>query len=67
MFSRLRAEFTEAQVVELTFRIAICGFYNRFNEALQIEIEDGVLEEFLTRGGALSDLPSESVKLAVEG
>ena len=54
-------------MVELTFRIAICGFYNRFNEALQIEIEDGVLEEFLTRGGALSDLPSESVKLAVEG
>ena len=67
MFSRLLAEFTEAQVVELTFRIALCGFYNRFNEALRIEIEDGVLEDFLTRGGALSDLPSDSVTLATEG
>lgn len=39
MFERLRAVFTEAQIVELTLRIALCGFFNRFNDALMIEIE----------------------------
>lgn len=37
MFDRLRARFTEAQIVELTLRIALCGFFNRFNDALQID------------------------------
>jgi len=36
VFTRLRAHFSEAQVVELTLRIALCGFFNRFNQALQI-------------------------------
>jgi len=39
MFERLRAAFTEAQLVELTLRIALCGFFNRFNDALQIDAE----------------------------
>lgn len=36
LFERLRTEFTEAQIVELTLRISLCGFFNRFNQALQI-------------------------------
>src|SRR5580700_2686045 len=39
MFARLRHHFSEAQIVELTLRIALCGFFNRFNDALQIEEE----------------------------
>lgn len=39
LFARLRAEFSEAQIVELTLRITLCGFFNRFNDALQIEEE----------------------------
>jgi uncharacterized peroxidase-related enzyme len=39
MFERLRRHFTEAQIVELTLRITLCGFFNRFNDALQIEEE----------------------------
>jgi uncharacterized peroxidase-related enzyme len=39
MFERLRRYFTEAQIVELTLRITLCGFFNRFNDALQIEEE----------------------------
>ncbi|MBX6373020.1 MAG: carboxymuconolactone decarboxylase family protein [Acetobacteraceae bacterium] len=39
MFERLRKHFTEAQIVELTLRITLCGFFNRFNDALQIEEE----------------------------
>ncbi|MER1968917.1 carboxymuconolactone decarboxylase family protein [Castellaniella sp. GW247-6E4] len=36
LFDRLRAQFTESQIVELTLRITLCGFFNRFNQALQI-------------------------------
>jgi len=40
LFERLRQHFTEPQIVELTLRITLCGFFNRFNDALQIEEED---------------------------
>jgi uncharacterized peroxidase-related enzyme len=39
VFERLRQHFSEAQIVELTLRVALCGFFNRFNDALQIEEE----------------------------
>jgi len=39
LFDRLRAQFSEAQIVELTLRITLCGFFNKFNDALQIEEE----------------------------
>ena len=39
LFARLRTHFSEAQIVELTLRITLCGFFNRFNDALQIEEE----------------------------
>jgi uncharacterized peroxidase-related enzyme len=40
LFDRLPRHFSEAQIVELTLRITLCGFFNRFNDALQIEEED---------------------------
>jgi alkylhydroperoxidase family enzyme len=42
MFTRLRAHFSEAQIVELTWRTALCGAFNRFNDILQLDIEPGV-------------------------
>ncbi|MCS3502315.1 alkylhydroperoxidase family enzyme [Bradyrhizobium japonicum] len=42
VFVRLRAHFSEAQLVELTWRIALCGAFNRFNDILQLEVEQGV-------------------------
>ena len=39
LFQRLRQHLSEAQIVELTLRITLCGFFNRFNDALQIEEE----------------------------
>ena len=39
LFERLREHFSEAQIVELTLRTTLCGFFNRFNDALQIEEE----------------------------
>ncbi len=38
---RLRRQFSNEQIVELTWRIALCGAFNRFNDVLQLEIEDG--------------------------
>ncbi len=37
IFARMREHFTEAQVVELVLRTSLAGFYNRFNDALQID------------------------------
>jgi len=66
MFAALRECFDEAQIVELTTRIAMCGFYNRFNEALRLDIEDGVLEDVLAKGGRLEDLPPDELADAAE-
>ena len=42
IFVRLKQHFSEAQIVEMTWRTALCGAFNRFNDILQLEIEDGV-------------------------
>ena len=42
VFDRLRKHFTEAQIVELTWRIALCGAFNPFSDILQVEVEHGV-------------------------
>lgn len=42
IFERLKLHFTEPQIVEMTWRTALCGAFNRFNDILQLEIEDGV-------------------------
>jgi uncharacterized peroxidase-related enzyme len=42
LFTRLKQHFSEAQIVELTWRIALCGAFNRFNDILQFDIEQGV-------------------------
>src|SRR3954468_6592620 len=31
LFARLRRHFSEGQIVELTLRITLCGFFNKFN------------------------------------
>jgi AhpD family alkylhydroperoxidase len=37
VFEGLRERFDDSQIVELTLRIALAGFFNRFNDALQID------------------------------
>jgi len=44
LFDRLRRHFSEAQIVELTLRITLCGFFNKFNDALRIEEEPEAAE-----------------------
>ena len=52
IFEELKTHFSEAQIVELTLRIALCGFFNRFNDALQIDIEDLAQAELAQFAGA---------------
>lgn len=40
IFVRLKRHFTEPQIVELTWRIALCGAFNRFNDVLQVEVPE---------------------------
>ena len=49
---RLREHFSEAQIVELTLRITLCGFFNKFNDALQVEEEEAeAIERLATIAG----------------
>ncbi len=57
IFDDLRKHFSEEQIVELTLRTALCGFFNRFNDALQIGMEDGVVEDMLAIGFEDGELP----------
>src|SRR5712691_1580325 len=50
LFARLRQHFSEAQIVELTLRITLCGFFNKFNDALQIEEEPEAIERSAAAG-----------------
>lgn len=44
LFDRLRRHFTDAQIVELAVRITLCSFWNKFNDALRLDLEPGVTE-----------------------
>ena len=57
IFADLRRHFSEEQIVELTVRTALCGFFNRVNDAMQIGIEDGVVEDMVTHGLSEETLP----------
>tara|TARA_E500000178_G_scaffold347048_1_gene399664 strand:- start:511 stop:1098 length:588 start_codon:yes stop_codon:yes gene_type:complete len=55
-FDKLRAHFSEEQIVELTLRSALCGFFNRFNDVMQLSIEDTAMVEFTAKGGRVEQL-----------
>ena len=57
IFERMRVHFSEEQIVELTLRTALCGFFNRFNDALMIDVEEGVIEDMLKQGSSINELP----------
>ncbi len=46
VFDRLHRYFGEPEIVELTWRIAMCGAFNRFNDVLQLDIEDDAAAAF---------------------
>ncbi len=50
MFARLQTHFTDSEIVELTMRIALTGLFNKVNQALGIEMEEGLMAEFMDKG-----------------
>ncbi len=54
---RLKLVFDEPQIVELTWRISIAGAFNRFNNALQIDLDEGHLAVLLSQDGTAGNLP----------
>lgn len=48
LFAGLRERFDDQQLLELTMRIATCGFFNRFNDALRLPVEPIATELFET-------------------
>ena len=60
IFDKLKEYFSEEQIFELTVRIALCGFFNRVNDSLQISMEEGVVEELKSVGGTLDGLPTQT-------
>lgn len=62
MLERLKRHFTEEQIVELTLRTALCGFFNRFNDALQIGMEEGVIADMLAHGASEDVLPKHAAE-----
>jgi alkylhydroperoxidase family enzyme len=57
IFADLCRHFSEEQIVELTVRTALCGFFNRVNDSMQIGIEDGVVEDMVAHGVSEETLP----------
>ena len=51
LFARLGEHFSEAQIVELTLRITLCGFFNKFNDALRIEEEPAAIATLAAAAG----------------
>ena len=49
-FERLRDHFSNEQIVELTMRIALTGLFNKVNQALGIELEEGLMASVLAEG-----------------
>lgn len=58
LFTELKARFSEAQIVELTLRIALAGFFNRFNNAMQVDLDEAHLLQFIAQCGRKEDLPT---------
>lgn len=68
VFHDLKHHFSEAQIVELTVRIALCGLFNKVNDALQIDMEESVIADMFAKN--IRDNPmagSESLRPDKEG
>ncbi|MDA8637159.1 carboxymuconolactone decarboxylase family protein [Rhodospirillales bacterium] len=50
LYERMRLHFNDAQIVELTMRASFAGMFNKINQALGIEIEEGLKGSFLAKG-----------------
>lgn len=60
LFKALKERFSQQQMVELAVRIAMCGFFNRFNTVLRLDLEPAAQELYQTVTIEQTELTSES-------
>ena len=48
VIQELRRHFSDREIVELTVRVGLCGLFNKFNQALDINVEEDVAREIDT-------------------
>ena len=58
VYEALAEAFGEREIVAITMRATLAGMFNKINMALQIEMEDGVLDTMLDAGIGSAHLPS---------
>ena len=58
MFERLKKFFNDSEIVELTMRIALTGLFNKVNQALGIEMEEGLMADFMSKGLSIDSFES---------
>jgi len=58
MFEELKNFFNDSEIVELTMRIALTGLFNKVNQALGIEMEEGLMAEFMSKGLSIASFES---------
>ena len=58
IFERLKKFFNDSEIVELTMRIALTGLFNKVNQALGIEMEEGLMAEFMSKGLSIDSFES---------
>ena len=56
LFKKLKDYFSEAEIVELTMRIALTGLFNKVNQALEIDMEEGLMAELMNKGVSTENL-----------
>ena len=59
MFENMRNTFSEPQIVELVLRIALAGFFNRFNNTFQVENGEKVVASLAARGLSSSNFRNQ--------
>ena len=50
LFRKLKTQFSDRQIVDLTMRLALCSAWNKFNDALQLDVESPVRHIFSELG-----------------
>ena len=51
VYEDLRGHFSERQIIELTIRVGLCALFNKFNQSLDVAMEDGFGNEAENEAG----------------
>ncbi len=58
IYEDMKRHFSDRELVAITMRANLASLFNKINMALQIEMEDGVLENLLSQGLNPSHIPA---------